>query len=109
MHLYEKPRGLNRGLIFAIVVFALLVAFFLLSLFSTAGRNDARETEMVTSALHRAIVTCYAVEGKYPPSLSYLYDNYGITVDESRYAVFYDVIASNVMPSVEVVRVGGGS
>jgi hypothetical protein len=109
MHLYEKPRGLNRSLGFAIIVFALLVAFFLISLFSVAGRNDARETEMVASALQRAIVTCYAVEGKYPPNLSYLYDNYGVRVDESRYAVFYDVIASNVMPSVEVVRIGGGS
>ena len=109
MHLYEKPRGLNRSLISALVVFALLVAFFLISLFSVAVRNDARETEMVTSALQRAIVTCYAVEGKYPPSLSYLHDNYGIRVDESRYAVFYDVIASNMMPSVQVVRVGGGS
>lgn len=109
MHLYERPRGLNRSLVFALVVFALLVVLFLASLFSATARNDARETEMVTSALQRAIVTCYAVEGKYPISLSYLYDNYGVRVDESRYAVFYDVIASNVMPSVQVVRVGGGS
>ena len=109
MHLYEKPRGLNRSLIFAIIVFALLVVFFLASLFSATERNDARETEMVASAIQRAIVTCYAVEGKYPPSLSYLYENYGVRVDESRYAVFYDVIAANVMPSVQVVRAGGGS
>ena len=109
MHLYEKPRGLNRSLVFALVVFALLVAFFLGLLFSATQRNDARETEMIDSALQRAIVTCYAVEGKYPPSLSYLYDNYGVRVDERRFTVFYDVIASNVMPSVEVVRVGGGS
>ena len=109
MHLYERPRGQNRGLVIAAVVFVLLVVFFLSSLLFTAQRNDARETEMVASALQRAIVTCYAVEGKYPPDLSYLYDNYGVRVDESRYAVFYDVIASNVMPSVEVVRVGGGS
>ncbi|MEZ4509295.1 MAG: hypothetical protein R2912_00570 [Eubacteriales bacterium] len=54
-------------------------------------------------------MTCYAVEGKYPPSLSYLYDNYGISVDESRYVVFYDVIAANLMPSVQVTRIGGGS
>lgn len=109
MHLYEKPRGQNRSLFFAFAVFVLLVAFFLISLFFTTQRSDAHETEMVASALQRAIVTCYAVEGKYPPDLSYIYDNYGVRVDESRYAVFYDVIAANVMPSVQVMRVGGGS
>ena len=109
MHLYERPRGQNRGLIVALTVFLLLVALFLVALFSTAQRSDARETEVVTSALQRAIVTCYAVEGKYPPNLSYIYDNYGVRVDESRYVVFYDVVAANVMPNVQVVRAGGGS
>jgi len=109
MHLYERPRGRNRGLLFAAAVFLLLVVFFLISLVSTARRSDARETEVISAALQRAIVTCYAVEGKYPPSLSYIYDNYGVQVDESRYAVSYDVIAANLMPSVQVVRVGGGS
>lgn len=109
MHLYEKPRGRSRSLIFAIAVFALIAAFFLVSLFSTERSSDARETELVQAALQRAIVTCYAVEGQYPPSLSYLYDHYGVSVDESRYVVFYDVFASNVMPSVQVTRIGGGS
>ncbi len=109
MHLYERPRGQNRGLLFAVAVFALLAVFFLFALFGSAQRSEARETELVRAAIQRAIVTCYAVEGKYPPSLSYLYDNYGITVDENRYAVFYDVFASNVMPSVQITRIGGGS
>ena len=109
MHLYERERGQNRGLLFAVIVFVLLAVAFLFSLSAASRKNDIHEREMMSDALRRAIVTCYAVEGKYPPSLSYLYDNYGVRVDESRYAVFYDVIASNVMPSVEVVRVGGGS
>jgi len=109
MHLYERPRGQYRGLLSAALVFALLAAVFLIALVSTQQRSAERETEMVSAAISRGIVTCYAVEGKYPPSLSYLYDNYGISVDESRYAVFYDVIAANLMPSVQVTRIGGGS
>ena len=28
MHLYERPRGQNRGLVFAVALFVLIVAFF---------------------------------------------------------------------------------
>lgn len=109
MHLYERPRGQNKSLVFAIAVFTLLIVLFLVSLLSTARRSDAQEQQVVASALQRAIVTCYAVEGKYPPNLEYIYENYGVRVDESRYAIFYDVIAANVMPSVQVTQIGGGS
>jgi hypothetical protein len=109
MHLYERPRGQYRGLLSAALVFALLAVVFLIALVSTSQRSAARETEMVSAAISRAIVTCYAVEGKYPPSLDYLYQNYGVSVDESRYAVYYDVVAANLMPSVQVTRIGGGS
>lgn len=109
MHLYERERGQNKGLFFAVVVFALLVGFFLISLLTTTQRNDTHEREMMSDALRRAIVTCYAVEGKYPPNLDYIYENYGVRIDESRYVVFYDVIAANVMPSVDVIPIGGGA
>ena len=109
MHLYERERGQNKGLFLAVIVFVLFVAAFLFSLSAASRKNDVHEREMMSDALRRAIVTCYAVEGKYPPDLDYIYENYGVRIDSSRYVVFYDVIAANVMPSVEVMRIGGGS
>ena len=109
MHLYEKSRGEHRGLLFAGIGFLLLALLFVLSLSLTARQSAARETEVLNHALSRAIVTCYAVEGRYPPSLDYIDANYGVSVDETRYAVFYDVFAANVMPTVRVTRIGGGA
>ena len=109
MHLYERERGQNKGLFLAMVVFALLVVLFLFFLLTATQRNEANEREMMSDALRRAIVTCYSVEGKYPPSLDYIYENYGVRIDESRYVVFYDVIAANVMPNVDVISIGGGA
>ena len=40
----------------------------------------------------------------YPPDYEYLKDNYGIRVDEEKYAVFYSVFASNMMPDVTVIE-----
>jgi hypothetical protein len=109
MHLYERERGQNKGLFLAVIVFVLLVGLFLSFLLTATRRNEANEREMMSDALRRAIVTCYSVEGKYPPSLDYIYENYGVRIDESRYVVFYDVIAANVMPSVDVISIGGGA
>mgnify|MGYP000877107536 CR=1 FL=1 len=109
MHLYEKPRGANRGLWITGIVFLLLALLFVVSLTSTAQSSAARESEVLDSALRRAIVTCYAVEGRYPPSLDYIAENYGVLVDETRYSVYYDAFAANVMPTLRVTRIGGGS
>ena len=50
----------------------------------------------------RASVQCYAIEGRYPPSLEYLAQHYGIQIDKERYDVFYSGFASNFMPDITV-------
>lgn len=108
MHLYETKHKRNRSLIAAGVVFLAVVVLFGALLASSSRQNSARETALLDSAIRRAVVTCYAVEGKYPPNFAYLTENYGVRVDETRYAVYYDVFAENVMPTVTVTALGGG-
>ena len=47
---------------------------------------------------------CYALEGAYPQSLSYLEKNYGVQVNHSRFIVSYEVYASNQLPVVAVLE-----
>ena len=54
-------------------------------------------------AVRRAAVACYAAEGAYPPDVEYLIEHYGLTVDESRFIVHYDVFAENLMPDITVL------
>jgi hypothetical protein len=58
--------------------------------------------ETTEENLRRGAVACYALEGSYPESLEYLEEHYGVTVDESRYTVYYSVFASNIMPDITV-------
>ena len=53
----------------------------------------------------RACIQCYAIEGRYPPSVEYLEENYGIQIDHDKYNVFYDGFASNIMPEITVIPV----
>lgn len=108
MHLYEnRPRFLSRGIVISILLCAALVLVMTMVISETAARADTQQEKLLADALRRASVTCYAVEGRYPPSLSYLVENYGIIVDESQFFVHYDVFGDNRAPSISVFRRGG--
>lgn len=62
------------------------------------GRRQLEDT------IRRAAVTCYATEGIYPPTLSYLEEHYGIQVDTDRYTVYYDAFAENLVPDITVLE-----
>lgn len=65
------------------------------------GREAVRVLE---DGIRRAAVSCYAIEGRYPDRLDYITENYGVYVDEDKFAVFYEVFASNIMPDVTVLE-----
>ncbi len=60
--------------------------------------------QQLENALRRAAVACYAAEGAYPSSLSYLKDHYGVQINEEYYTVFYEVFAENLMPEITVLE-----
>ena len=69
-----------------------------------AAQTDTEQLKILTQAIQRASIQCYAIEGQYPPSVEYLEEHYGIQVDEARYTVAYDVFASNMMPDITVLE-----
>lgn len=48
---------------------------------------------------------CYAIEGRYPPSVEYLEENYAVQINRKKYNVFYDGFASNVMPEITIIPI----
>jgi hypothetical protein len=49
-------------------------------------------------------VSCYALEGQYPPDIAYLQEQYGLQIDMDRYMVHYEVFAENIMPDITVLE-----
>ena len=88
----------------AVLILLLAGAWNLVSRVGTA--QQSAQTQFVHDAVHRAALTCYAVEGAYPTELSYLRENYGLAYDESHYRVTYSTFASNVVPDIYVVELG---
>lgn len=103
----HKSIHMDRRLsVLSVVLGVVLLAVCLFStagLVRTAGGDGAQQLKEV---LQHAAVLCYATEGFYPPSLSYIEQQYGIYIDRQRYAVWYEVFAANVLPHIQVVERG---
>lgn len=98
----RKRKGL--GVLLLPVAVAAVLLLFLAGL-SNLDRDRSEEgRKQLEEALRRGAVACYAAEGIYPPDLEYLEEHYGVQVDEERYAVFYEVFASNLMPDITVLE-----
>lgn len=108
MHLYPHKKAGWRGLALTLLAFMLAVGGFAGAVVQYDGQNRAREKAQLKASLRRASVACFAVEGRYPPSLSYLKEYYGVHYPEERYWVDYSAFATNVMPIITVLEKGAG-
>lgn len=91
------------GCLVAAAVFGVAAGMFLNGISSFLHRTKAEGMETLQDAITRGCVQCYAIEGRYPPSVEYLEEQYGIQIDRDQYAVFYNGFASNLMPEITVV------
>lgn len=101
----KKPNSSGKELLGQLVslgAFSLAVVLFVSSALTFSKRSGERGAETLRDAIRRASVQCYAIEGRYPPSVEYLEENYGIKIDRDRYDVFYSGFASNFMPDITV-------
>ncbi|MCQ2081271.1 MAG: hypothetical protein MJZ11_06395 [Lachnospiraceae bacterium] len=83
----------------------LIVAFY----FMASSVNEStieRQKDSLQNAINKDIIHCYAVEGFYPPSLTYIKEHYGLTYNEELFTIDYQPIASNLRPDVTILEIG---
>ena len=97
----------NKKDVASILIFVALIISFVLLINSITTKNNGRELQIVRDAVKNAALTCYAVEGVYPDDLGYLRKHYHLSYNEEKYHVFYEPLASNLMPSIKVAERGG--
>lgn len=91
-----------------ISLFLLLAAAVLMCFCLWVGAISRRQAEagrrQLEQAIRRGAVACYAAEGIFPPDLDYLIERYGLQFDETRYRVFYEIFAEDLMPEITVLE-----
>jgi hypothetical protein len=83
----------------------LIIVIFLFGISFISSTSSRDQKQILTDAVNKDVIHCYAVEGYYPPNLTYLEEHYGLTYDKSRYIVDYVPVGDNIMPSVTIVEI----
>lgn len=86
------------------IAFVILFALFIKGVSSVSDTTYEKQEESLHTAIERSVVQCYAVEGTYPPSLSYLEEHYGLTYDHNLFFIDYQVYGSNIYPDITILR-----
>jgi len=90
--------------VLGLVVFVLVAVLIIQGIGRASSVSDREELELARRAIRQAAVSCYAMEGAYPASYEELKARAGLAIDEEKYAVFYEVFASNIMPEITVTE-----
>lgn len=102
-----NKKSVWRRLLPAVIPLCAVLAGALLFTGALSRKADAEALALTERSLRRAAVECYALEGAYPRSLSVLTGRYGAVVDERRFFVSYQYVASNLMPDITVLPIRG--
>ncbi|MDO4869888.1 MAG: hypothetical protein Q4A65_06385 [Bacillota bacterium] len=89
-----------------VVIAIILVAVVLHGAFATTEEDIAAGEDAIRQTIQDRALQCYVIESAYPESLSYLEDNYGLTVNKEDYLIVYNSYADNQPPQVKVIYQG---
>jgi len=97
---WDVLRGAAAPILFTLAVMGMIVY----GLRQTEESSRAEGLRILEDSIRRAVITCYAVEGRYPSTITYIEENYGIHIDRTKYAVHYNIFASNLLPDITVIE-----
>lgn len=94
-----------KNVLLPIAVIVALVFVLSQAVDTLGAKSETEQLEAAKRALSRAAVQCYALEGRYPPNIDYLRENYGLNIDTDIYIIHYIAFASNIMPDIDVLPI----
>jgi len=83
-----------------IVVF---LGLFTLMTGGAESRVQENQADYLADAVRRAAVQSYALEGRFPDTIGYLEENYGLIIDRKNFAVYYESMGDNLLPQILII------
>ncbi len=99
-------RGSSRDttkLLCSLLLFLCIGCIFYMGIAALGEETDEKQRESLETAIQQGIVHCYATEGRYPESLDYLKEHYGIRYDSDKYFIDYQILGANILPDITII------
>ena len=87
MRLYKPDNRIFLNVTVTVVAFVIFAVIFLSGLQQSSKRVNDGSYKATKDAINHAITNCYAIEGKYPQTVDYLIEKYGLIIDMNRYRI----------------------
>lgn len=106
MNRFENNSKLHKLRFISLPVLAFIVLFvlFMRGVSSVSDTTFEKQEESLHTAIEHSVVQCYAVEGTYPPSLSYIEEHYGLIYDHDLFFIDYQAYGANIFPDITILR-----
>ena len=107
---HMKRRSIDLNSISRIIVALIISSVFFYLMYGISRFSDvnaSKEARNVEKIINRALMQCYALEGRYPTESSFQekLEKCGIIFNEEKYLYFYEPSEiSNIKPDVKVVE-----
>ena len=98
---WDFVRSAVVPVLFTVAVMGMIV----FGLRQTEESSRAEGLRILEDSVRRAVVICYAIEGRYPASIEHIEEHYGVFIDRTRYVVHYNIFASNLLPDITVIEI----
>jgi len=81
-----------------------VILFIVMALHRTEIASRDEGLRILEDSLRRAVVMNYAIDGRYPESVEYIEEKFGIHIDRTRFVVHYSIFAPNIFPEIRIIQ-----
>jgi len=102
--IYRKtPFDFLKSALLPLLFTVVMVGMVMFGLRGAEYSSRAEGLRTLEDSLRRAVVMAYAIEGRYPESIEYVEEHFGIHIDRTRFIVHYRIFAPNILPEITVI------
>lgn len=100
--MHRKVENIAAWITIATAFAVLLTLVFGMNYIESSQQDE--QIAVIETAIKKATIQCYSLEGAYPPNVEYLIDYYGVALDRNEFTVLYVTQGANIMPQISVIK-----
>jgi len=95
---------MEKFISFPVISIIIMLIFLVQGVIQVDRIAENEETNSLEKAIRQSATHSYATSGVYPESVAAIQNEYGVSYDQNRYLVSYEIFADNLMPKIKVIR-----